>query len=132
MNAIYLDHITRNDVRNNRHLLFIFGDNDARAGFGGQAKEMRGEINSHGIRVKKLPEMGMNAFYTDIEYNENIRKIKTDVDGIMWLVKNEACQGLVIPSAGIGTGFAQLANRAPKTAKFLDDLFKSYDLLNGR
>lgn len=39
----YRDHITRAMLRAEPEKLFVFGDNFVRTGFGGQAKEMRGE-----------------------------------------------------------------------------------------
>jgi hypothetical protein len=131
MDVIYLDHITRNDVRNNPEYLFIFGDNDDRRGYGGQAKEIRGEMNSYGICVKKTPDMSQNAFYTDDEYEYNVKKITNDINRIMDIVDEFKYKGIVISSAGIGTGFAQLSKRAPKTEAFLNGILLSIGILNG-
>lgn len=136
MNVIYLERITRKDIKNNPDSLFIFGDNDMRQGFGGQAKEMRGEPNSFGIRVKKSPDMYQNSFYTDNEYNKNITKIKEDIDNIIvqlthkYNVENHKYNVVVIPSAGIGTGLAQLNVHAPRTAKFLDEYLMANEIVN--
>ena len=47
--------ITRSFVREHRDHIFLFGDNLARSGFGGQAAQMRAEPNAIGLPTKKLP-----------------------------------------------------------------------------
>jgi hypothetical protein len=131
MNVIYLNSITRRDVLNNPTWLFVFGDNDIRTGYGGQAKEMRGFINSFGIRVKKHPASTQQAFYSDEEYEENTSKIREDINKIVRSVSNGVYIGVVAPSAGIGTGLAQLKERAPRTAEFLKQALAEEGIQNG-
>ena len=47
--------ITREELQRHPELIFVFGDNMLRKGFGGQAKEMRGEPNAVGVPVKWRP-----------------------------------------------------------------------------
>jgi len=104
----FRSHITREMLQDERDKLFVFGDNFARKGFGGQAREMRGEPNAVGIVTKHEPSMNRGAFLNDGYYE-------------IWLEKNsyDFCRlflhkGTVVwPSAGIGTGLAQLPVRAP-------------------
>lgn len=56
------ERVTRADVRANPDKIFIFGDNLAGRGFGGQAKEMRGEENAVGVPTKKLPTTSRKVF----------------------------------------------------------------------
>ncbi len=70
---IFQKFIYREDLKTNQGVMYLFGDNDMRVGKGGQAKEMRGEPNAIGIRVKKAPKT-TNAYYTDEEYQSNIEK----------------------------------------------------------
>lgn len=115
-----LDFISRNHIKANPDTLFLFGDNDTRKGFGGQAKEMRGEPNSVGIRTKSLPSMGTDAFWTDATLDENIKKIDED------FARVEAYKGkVVIPSKGLGTGLSELAKKAPKTFAYLQERLDS-------
>lgn len=114
---IFKDFITRDFVRKNKDKMFVFGDNDAREGYGGQAKEMRDEANTIGIPVKKAPDNKSESFYTDKEFIVN-------VDGILdelFLLEDYLERGIdvIFPSAGIGTGLAQLDKKAPKTFEFL-------------
>lgn len=109
------DHITRNDVRAEKNKIFLFGDNLAQRGFGGQAAEMRGEENSLGIPTKKLPSNSKDAFFTDKEFAANIKAIdeafgKIPPDKIV-----------VIPKAGLGTGLAGLEEKAPQTFAYLNE-----------
>jgi len=63
--------ITRALVREHRDRIFLFGDNLAWQGFGGQAAAMRGEPNVIGIPTKKLPSNSENAFFMDAEFEQN-------------------------------------------------------------
>lgn len=114
------NHITRTSMRLEKDKLFVFGDNFERRGFGGQAKEMRGESNAVGIVTKHRPSMDEDAFLTDECYK-------------VWLSINsyDICRlffhkGVIVwPSAGIGTGLAQLSSRAPL-------IFEAIELLKER
>lgn len=109
----YMKFISRDFVQQNKDKIFVFGDNNEGVGFGGQAKEMRGEPNTIGIPTKKSPL----EFYSDIEYEENKNNINKAVNKII----NELKKGktIVFPKDGIGTGLAKLSEVAPKTNSFL-------------
>jgi len=127
--VIYKQYIKRSDLQTNKESIFIFGDNDQRSGFGGQAKEMRGEPNAVGIRVKKYPSMNANAFYKDLEYKNNIIKIDEDINNLEKLAYNKT---IVFPSNGIGTGMAKLNITAPKTFNYLTlQLKQKFNINNG-
>jgi hypothetical protein len=68
--------ITRSFVRRHRDHIFLFGDNLAGRGFGGQAAAMRSEPNAVGIPTKKLPSNCEEAFFTDEEFEQNKVAIK--------------------------------------------------------
>jgi hypothetical protein len=87
----------------------VFGDNMVERGMGGQAKEMRGEPNAVGIPTKKFPHMRAGAFFTDADFdawfakaNPKFQRLKNSNQPIVW------------PEDGIGTGLAQLQQRAPR------------------
>jgi hypothetical protein len=128
-NIQYKKYITRNYVQQHRDYIFVFGDNDQRFGYGGQAREIRGESNSVGIRVKKSPSMNENSFYTDNELMDNIIKIDSDINHLL-----EASYGsktIIFPENGIGTGFAQLPVRAPKTFTYLNTILRhKFNIIN--
>lgn len=109
--------IQRIDVQTNRHALYLFGDNDARRGLGGQAAAMRGEPNAVGIRTKRLPDRTRAAYLSDADEIEARFWWVQDLDQIR---RHHFSGGVVVmPLDGIGTGRAELAQRAPKLAEIL-------------
>ena len=112
-NVTMIDRITRDLIKRSPKVIFLFGDNLLGKGFGGQAREMRGEPNVVGIPTKKAPSMNPAAFFNDAEFEDNKRAIDRAFARIPdgWAI--------VIPSAGIGTGLAQLEQRAPRTSEYL-------------
>jgi hypothetical protein len=101
--------ITRQDLRNNPHITYVFGDNLFGYGLGGQAKEMRGELNAFGIATKASPYKYLNDnehFYQMASHYAHRFKELSDYLRVGYTV--------VWPEAGIGTGLADLANKAPR------------------
>lgn len=103
---------SRMDIKANPDKLYIFGDNFALKGFGGQAKEARGEPNAIGVPTKRSPNWSEGAYLTDADFEE-WRDIALPN---MNLVKHALAEGktVVMPMSGIGTGLAELETRAPK------------------
>lgn len=94
--------------------LFVFGDNLARHGMGGQAKEMRGEDNAVGLPTKRSPY----EFMRDDDLPTVQAVAANDIDKLR---RHLRAGGTVIwPGDGIGTGLADLQYRAPSIAKFYD------------
>ncbi|MEZ5421683.1 MAG: hypothetical protein R2682_01145 [Pyrinomonadaceae bacterium] len=110
--------ISREFVRANRDRIFLFGDNLAGKGFGGQAVAMRGEPNCVGIPTKKLPSNRDDAFFTDKEFEQNKAAIDHAFDVLFHKI-SKAEQTIVMPADGLGTGRAQLEGRAPQTFAYL-------------
>lgn len=54
--------VTREFLRNNRHCIFVFGDNLMRVGVGGAAS-LRDEPNTYGFITKIFPSNKLEAFY---------------------------------------------------------------------
>ncbi|MGE0247720.1 MAG: hypothetical protein AB7Q37_19060 [Pyrinomonadaceae bacterium] len=114
-------YITRGEVRSNPHKLFVFGDNLQRRGLGGQAREMRGEPNAIGIPTKKRPARTPGSYFTDEEFDANRAAIdRAFLEIVERLVASVGPKVLVIPSAGLGTGRAELKQRAPRTFAYLE------------
>jgi hypothetical protein len=99
---------------------YLFGDNMIGKGNAGQAV-IRGLPNAFGIPTKKLPAMTPQSFFSDDEYYENICAI------ICAFQKVPRDKPIVIAEAGLGTGLANLKEKAPKTALFLESFIKSLD-----
>ena len=109
--------IFRADLQTNPDTLYLFGDNEERRGKGGQAIQMRDEPNAVGVRTKRRPQLNEGDFWTDETYTANCRMIEEDLAR----VRQHLAEGgtIVIPEDGLGTGLAQLAERAPQTLAFL-------------
>ena len=114
-----VDFINRQLLKDNPNWLFLFGDNLEEKGYGGQAKEMRGEPNAIGIPTKVKPDMSEDSFFNDNDFNEVKKIYDFDFDLI-----NELMMGkydmIVIPSSGLGTGLAKLNINAPKIFEYLN------------
>lgn len=110
--------ITRDYVRQNPDTMFLFGDNMARRGFGGQAREMRGEPNAIGIPTKWMPCNAPDAFFSD----DDFEKVKGHIDkGFCLAVAHLIKEGIVVvPEDGLGTGLARLQETAPRLAAHID------------
>ena len=119
MTVILQSFIKRSDLKSNPNVKYLFGDNLARKGLGGQAKEMRNEPNAIGIATKKFPSLDEKSFFTDNEYEDNIAQIKLDLEPAFNHLENGGI--LVIPQDGLGTGLSKLKEKAPKTNAFLED-----------
>lgn len=117
MPAIRQKRIFRDDLLNNPKVLYLFGDNEKRAGLGGQAKEMRGEANALGVRTKAAPSMEESAFWSDSRAD----LYESMIDEDLWRAFDHVQRGgiLVIPADGLGTGFSQLPERAPIVNRYL-------------
>lgn len=113
----YRKWITRQMLRDERDKLFVFGDNVERVGYGGQAREMRGEPNAVGIPTKWRPSMDADDFFSDDDFD----RIELIIGGeVMKLI---GFQGTIVwPADGIGTGLAQLPTRAPKVWAYLEKI----------
>jgi hypothetical protein len=111
MPLVYIKRYSRQMIQSNREWIFVFGDNFERRGLRGQAKEARGEWNAIGIATKHKPAMTPDAYLKDSdldfwrkEEDENLTYLKDAI---------ETCKLVVWPVDGIGTGLADLPNRAP-------------------
>ncbi|RCK34586.1 hypothetical protein TH24_20540 [Thalassospira xiamenensis] len=114
----FRDWITREMLRAEPDVLFVFGDNLARRGKGGQAAAMRGEPNAVGIPTKIRPSMDDNAFFS----NEDFEKWKAaSIEDWRKLFAHVRAGGKVVwPSAGIGTDRARLNEKAPEIAASIE------------
>lgn len=111
------------NVSDSPNKIFVFGDNNARIGKGGQAI-IRDLPNTAGIRTKKGPNNKSVSFYTDIEFEQNCKNILDDILAI----KSKMLSGktIVLSSGGYGTGLANLSETAPKTFEYLCQMLMLY------
>lgn len=112
MPVIYMDEITTRVMMENPEWLFLFGDNLERRGRGGQAKVMRGQQNAVGVPTKRHPSNREDAFFRD---HEDYEMAEGCYALIFQKLRAHLVMGgtVVIPTAGLGTGRARLAEKAP-------------------
>ncbi len=115
MPVIFQKHIDREDARRNPSVLYVFGDNVKRYGYGGLAMHLRKEPNAVGVCTKYSPD----HYFGDhpMETEQQNRIIDDDMKVLFEHVKKG---GVVIwPSRGIGTNLANLKVVAPDTFEYL-------------
>lgn len=118
----YRKYITRKQLQKEPEKLFVFGDNLIRRGFGGQAKEMRGEPNAVGIPTKKLPLMTPNAFFTYEDMPIFLEHVKENEERL------RNFKGVIVwPWYGVGTGRARLRTKAFSIYEYINNLRKSLE-----
>lgn len=104
--------ITRDDLMTHRDWLFVFGDNMEGIGLGGQAKEMRYETNAVGIPTKWRASNEPSAYFSDADLPAVRGLIERRFDRLTRYLERGGV--VVLPEAGLGTGRARLATKAPK------------------
>lgn len=119
---IRCDRVMRQTLQRCPQHLFVFGDNGQQRGLGGQAREMRGEPNAVGIPTKHAPSMRPSAFFTDGDLPA--AQVPIDAAFARLAAHLEAGGTVVWPAAGVGTGLAQLAERAPAIRAYIDEKFE--------
>lgn len=126
MPVLFMSSITREFVRSHQTWLFVFGDNLAKEGLGGQAREMRGEPNAVGIATKRSPSMNSDAFFSDSDIH-NVIVMGAIKDSFRILESHLLSGGVVvIPKNGVGGGLANLPANAPLIDTFIK---KSIEIL---
>ncbi len=113
VSVLYQSRITRQEVKANPHFIYVFGDNTKRIGFGGQAREIRGEQNGHGIATLWSP----GEYFADKDYQMIINIIGRDISSLEYRARSRA--GIVFPMDGIGTGLSEMDTRAPHCYNFM-------------
>ena len=131
MRVIRQKRIYRQDMQYNKRCLYIFGDNLDRRGFGGQAKEMRGEPNAFGIATKRSISHNYPQDYFFDNQLDTITILEREFRVLDTYLEDrkDDYDIIVIPLDGIGTGLAQLEQNAPNALAYIEEQF---DLLESK
>lgn len=115
---VFVKHITRAMLRAEPEARFVFGDNVARRGLGGQAKEMRGEPNAIGVVTKWEPGTDGRDYF-----NDQHPDCKRLVSSGFFEIEIALADGRTVyfPADGIGTGLSELPKRAPELHNLITD-----------
>lgn len=110
--VIIIDRYTRALILSNPTVLFAFGDNLARVGYGGQAAEARGCLNAVGIPTKASP----TEYLFDADFENNLDRIKIPILEAFVRLRSHLTAGgtMVWPKDGVGTGLARLHITGPR------------------
>lgn len=122
-------YITREDLRLNPQVIYLFGDNMLHVGLGGQAAEMRGQDNAVGIPTKWAPGADPeDYFYDDMSLADWHAATYTIQHAFVFAYERAASMsGIVIVSAaGLGTGLSDLQNKAPRLLKYINDILANF------
>lgn len=119
MSVEFRKFITREMVRNEPEKIFVFGDNVIEHGFGGQAKEMRGEKNAYGIPTKWKPTMEQDAFFRDFQFPA-VKLLLSQKFNDLELFNNYKGNVVVWPEDGIGTGLSKLSSTSPLAWNYIE------------
>jgi len=119
----YVKFITREMVQAEPDARFVFGDNLARVGLGGQAGAVRGEPNAIGVATKRAPGMADGDFFTDTADCRDA--VLADLRAVRKAIDEDLI--VYVPADGLGTGLSELPTRAPKLAQLLVDTFRRFD-----
>jgi len=126
---IFKENYNAKTLRARSDCLFLFSDNEDKASTRGQAV-IRHEPNAVGIVTKRHPFMNEDSFYDDEDYSNNIAAIDESFENLRKKIEASGMEYkfIFIPKDGLGTGLAQLPQRAPKTFVYILSLL--YDLTN--
>ncbi|OWJ65119.1 hypothetical protein [Inquilinus limosus] len=115
----YVARYSREEIRSHPQALYVFGDNFVERGLGGQAAAARGEPNAVGIATKRAPSLVTNAFLTDAD----LARLQQHATPALDRLREHLAAGgtVVMPADGIGTGLAQMPDRAPACWRWLCD-----------
>lgn len=129
MPVLFQSLIKRDDLRENPEVLYVFGDNDQRRGYGGLAAAVRGELNAVGVRTKKAPSMAPGSFYDESEWENHVRDMAEDLLPVEEHLK--AGKVVVFPIAPLGSGMAKLKECAPTAYDRLQSMITELKVMYG-
>jgi len=114
--------------RQNPKILYIFGDNLAKIGKGGQAI-IRDEPNAFGVPTKRLPSMSNDAFFRD--RIDEIEAVENALYELSLERHSRTINAIAFPEDGLGTGLARMKTMSPKLFRKMNDLIRLYFFPDG-
>jgi hypothetical protein len=120
MNIEYMSRYCVKDCTDNPDKLFIFGDNLAGTGTGGQAI-IRYQNNAFGIPTKRFPTMHEGAFFHDKDCERN-----HVLNALRDLYTQGKMRTLVFPADGLGTGLAKMKEKSPLIYRDMCDILQTH------
>ena len=110
--------MTREGLRAEPDAYFVFGDNVARVGYGGQAAACRGEPNALGVATLYSP----GHFYRPDD-PAALAVVIRDLSVVAAMLMR-GCE-VYVPTDGLGTGLARLPEHAPALHRLIVAFFRA-------
>jgi hypothetical protein len=117
---LFKDYITEDMCDKHEDFVYVFGDNLAGWGRGGQAI-IRYKKNSFGIPTKREPTMSPAAFFSDS--SSEILSVKSDLEKLDKM--SDSGKVVVLPTNPVGSGLAKLDKYSPVIYKIICDWWDS-------
>ena len=130
MPVVFQDRITRAGIRQHPDRLYVFGDNLAGKGYGGLAAQCRGEPNAIGVPTKKAPSMTEGSFFTNADFDFWVEASRPGWDRIEKALADG--KTVVFPKAELGSGLAQLGERAPRIKSAIESTLQVLQRIDAR
>lgn len=111
---------TKDLLRQQPDKIFVFGCNMKRYGKGGQAI-IRDEPNAFGIATKRYPSRDDWAYFSDKEDEKEF--VLQDLRNLYKIAQHKT---IIFPSAGIGTGLAEMEKRSPVIWNMMCDVLLNH------
>ena len=112
---IYQKRVYPFDLSSNPEVYYLFSDNDSRSG----DYIYRGYDNFVGIRTKKDEYFYDSSFWSDVTYETNVEKVKTDTFNIRSIIRDGYI--LVYSEQLFIHNDDEYRKHSPKTAKYIVD-----------
>ena len=110
--------------KDNKNILFVFGDNERCVGYGGQAI-IRDLPCSYGISTKLSPSTDEESFLSDTDPSHFFHFYEDIVDLVLRMVVDPELV-VYFPESGLGTGISEMPKRCPQNFKDLNELLFTY------
>lgn len=123
-NKFYVKEEIEELYKDNKNILFVFGDNEKHLGCGGQAI-IRDLPCSYGISTKLAPSMDEGSFLSDTDPTHFFRFYEDIVGLVLRMVVNPELV-VYFPENGLGTGLSEMPTRCPQNFKDLNELLFTY------
>jgi hypothetical protein len=111
-------------LRQNKDILYVFGDNSLRKGCKGQAI-IRYHPNSIGVITKLRPSMSPGSFLVDgIEAHRQM--VLSDLRRLYKLAEASPQTIVAFPAYGLGTGLAKMRQNCPHLFQEMNSIIETY------
>ena len=125
MPLVTLTSFTEDDVIENPDVIFLYAENEAEKGGTSLVREIRGQDNAKGVRVKRASTNHASSFYSEDDYVEVTDQIDEDLTTVEDHLREG---GVVITTFGMFTDPKFLEN-SPEIHAHVEDRLREFGKL---